>query len=145
MGPDIWGDTMAATICHVGTVSNRVPEIAELTLNIRYTELGGDRKIIDFLRETSGLEVKTDSHACPPVTCDPNDPEIRNLRQIMEKSFGRSIELRRMCGATDARWFPPETPTAVIGIEGAGWHSDEEWADLESIRLYSEMLAALSA
>lgn len=145
MGPDIWGDTMAATICHVGTVSNRVPEIAELTLNIRYTELGGDRKIIDFLRETSGLEVKTDSHACPPVTCDPNDPEIRNLRQIMEKSFGRSIELRRMCGATDARHFPAGIPVALLGIEGEGCHADVEWASLECIRLYSEMLAALSA
>ena len=145
MGDDIWGDSMAATVCHVGTVSNRIPEIAEMTLNIRYTELGGDLKILDFLRETSGLEVKRDSHACPPVVCDPEDPEIRNLRGTMEKVFRREIGLVRMCGATDARHFPPETPVAILGIEGEGCHSDLEWADLDCIRGYSEMLAEFIA
>ena len=145
MGADIWGDTMAATICRAGTVGNRIPELAEMTLNIRYTEPGDDGRILDFLRRTSGLEVEADPHACPPVTCDPENPEIRNLRRIMTKSFGREIELIRMCGATDARHFPAGVPVAVLGIAGEGCHSDVEWADLESIRLYSEMLAELSA
>ena len=145
MSAAVWGDSMAATICQAGSVSNRIPEIAEMTLNIRYTEPEGENRILDFLRETSGLEVVKEMLYCPPVVCDPENPEIVLLRRTMERSFGREIGLCRMCGATDARWFPPETPTAIIGIEGEGCHSDSEWADLESIRLYSEMLAALFA
>lgn len=143
MKPEIYGDTMAATICQVGSVVNRIPERAEMKLNIRYVKPEDREKIMENLRTLSGLDVRCGDDCCPPVACDPEAPALQELRCAMEKAFGREITLTRMCGATDARHFPTDVPVAVLGIEGEGCHSDGEWADLDCIRAYSEMLAGV--
>ena len=143
MSPDIYGDSLAATVCQAGSVVNRIPERAEMKLNLRYVNPEDKEKIIENIRAISGLEVLYGNDCCPPVACDPEAPALKDLRSAMEKAFGREIGLTRMCGATDARHFPADTPVAVLGIAGEGCHSDGEWADLESIRLYSEMLAGV--
>lgn len=136
-------DSLAATICQAGSVLNRIPERAEMKLNIRYVNPEDKEKIIEKIRSLSGLEVLCGDDCCPPVACDPEAPALKELRSAMEKAFHREIGLTRMCGATDARHFPADTPVAVLGIEGEGCHSDGEWADLDCIRDYSEMLAGV--
>ena len=141
MKPEIYGDSLAATICQCGSVINRIPEIAEMKLNIRYVTPGGEEKILQMIRSVSGLEAEALDDRCPPVACDPEAPALKELRQTMEKAFNRPIALERLCGATDARHFPQETPVAILGIAGEGCHSDGEWSDLDCIQAYSEMLA----
>jgi len=144
MAPEIWGDSMAATTFHAGDADNRIPDYAAMNLNIRYVKPDGEKKIVSRLEEISGLEVEV-TRTSPPVTCDPDHPEIRKLRDAMTQKFQREITLERMCGATDARHFPAGIPVAMLGLEGKGCHSTFETVNTDSIRLYSEMLAEFIA
>ena len=101
---DEWHDTMAATVIAAGTAANRVPDEASLTLNLRYTEPGGDERWAARLRDASGLEVAI-RMSCPVVSFDPATPALGRLAAAMQRHFRREIALVRMNGATDARHF----------------------------------------
>ena len=63
---DRWCDTMAPTVLQAGKVGNMVPDTAELTVNFRFIEEGGEEKIAKRLRELTGLDVERVS-VSPPV------------------------------------------------------------------------------
>ena len=88
-------DSLAATICQAGSVINRIPERAEMKLNIRYVNPEDKEKIIEKIRSLSGLEVLCGDDCCPPVACDPEAPALKELRSAMEKAFHREIGLTK--------------------------------------------------
>ena len=48
-----------------------------------------------------------------------------------------------MDGATDARHFVKlGVPVAILGTCGDGMHSSGEWAELQSLRDYADLLTA---
>lgn len=140
---DHWFDTCALTILKSGSVHNRIPDVAEMTLNIRYVEPGADQKYLKLIRDASGLEVEP-LEICPPVVCDAGNPFILSLKKAMEERWkDKDIFLYKMMGATDARHFEPiGVPIAVIGLDGDGAHSDDEWVRLASIDETADMLTS---
>jgi succinyl-diaminopimelate desuccinylase len=137
---DEWHDTMAPTIIQGGTVANRIPDQAALTLNIRYTEPGGAEQWLQRLAAVSGLRVEART-SCPVVLFDENTPMLRNLAQAMETAFEQSVTLVRMNGATDARHFAQcGIPVAIIGTPGRDIHGRDEAVDIAALRAYEDML-----
>lgn len=136
-----WFDTMSATIVNAGTAHNKVPDTAEMLLNIRYTTPGDESRIESFVRQTTGLGVVREE-TCVPVFCDTGDREIKALHRTMcEKWPDKHIPFCTMCGATDARHFAETgTPIALIGIDGAECHTDAEWCSVDDIAEQAEML-----
>lgn len=138
---DSWHDTMAATILRAGSVCNRIPETAEMNLNLRFTEPSGDQAIVERLRAVSGLEV------CGHVDCQPlrfsgATPAIRGLVQFMEKRRARPIAVKHMNGATDARHFAAlGVPVAILGVPGENAHASDEFLDAAALGEYEAMLA----
>ena len=139
---DVWFDTMAATIINAGTAHNKVPDVAEMLINIRFTKPGDEDRIAEFVRKTTGLEVIR-HETCIPVFCDENTPAIKNLRAAMEKAWPeKTISTYKMCGATDARHFAAaEAPIAILGVDGEDCHTDGEWVRIDGIADVAEMLA----
>jgi len=138
--PDEWRDSMAATQLRGGTVVNRVPDEAEMTLNIRYTEADGADVIAGKIESASGLEVVRRGQ-CPPVVFSADTPALQELAACMERRLGRPVEIKRMNGATDARHFVAlGVPIAIIGVPGADAHGPEERIDLAGFRPYEDML-----
>lgn len=139
---DPWHNTLAATTCTAGTVANRVPDSAEMTLNIRYIEADERDSIIETLRRTSGLEVDV-LMQCPPVSVDPNTPVIEQLRGHLERELNTPISLRRLNGATDARHFAGQpAPVAILGLPGRAPHSNDEALQIAPVGPYFAALAS---
>jgi succinyl-diaminopimelate desuccinylase len=137
---DEWHDTMALTIVQGGTVSNRIPDQATLTLNIRYTQPGGAETWLQRLAEVSGLQVEQWT-SCPVVLFDEDTPALRELAQIMQAALGHPVATVRMNGATDARHFAGlGIPVAIIGTPSRDIHGRDEAADMAGLRAYEEML-----
>lgn len=139
--PDHWEDTLAATVIEGGTVANGIPDTASLTVNIRFVTPDGDGKILELLRRESGLEV-TLLHRSEPFFTDPDSLFVKSVRAALAEKFpGRTIELVRMHGATDARHLASlGVPIAILGLEGGNMHGDGEWVSLSSLHAYAEAL-----
>lgn len=141
--PDDWRSTMAATVIRGGSVHNRVPDTAELTLNIRLTESEDRDEMLQRIRTVSGLDVAVDM-ACDPVFCDPGHPEIQALVERMRSVLGRDIAIKRSNGATDARHFTRfQVPVAIIGVHGRDLHGAHEALDAQSLHDYEELVVNL--
>ncbi len=137
---DQWHDTMVAAICQAGTVANRVPDRAEMTLNIRYTTPGDQERILQEIRAASGLEVRLGMH-CQPVVFSEDTPVLRDLRGHLEKALDREIRVYRLNGATDARHFVKwNVPIALLGIPGRDLHGPGEGIELAGYRAFEAAL-----
>ena len=139
---DEWRNTMIAATIRGGTVHNRVPDEAEMVLNIRYTETSASDELLKRMREASGLSVET-RMACPPVFFSDDTPAFARLAECMEQALGRGIDLTRMNGATDARHFVSlGVPVAIIGAPGEDPHGAGECVEADGLSAYEDMLAA---
>lgn len=137
-----WHTTMSANIIHSGTVFNRVPDEAEMILDIRHTEETSPRKLMKKIRSTSQLKVSA-VRKQPMVFCNEKDPRLLELSGFMKKHLRRKIRIVRMNGATDARHFTRlRVPIAMIGIPASGAHSSKERASIPGMKLYEKMLRA---
>jgi succinyl-diaminopimelate desuccinylase len=138
--PDEWHTSMAATLMQAGTVANRVPDLAEMTLNIRFTEPGDGGRLMEQLRAVSGLEVDGRID-CEPFQFSPDTPALKSLAAFMEAQLGQPVRIERMNGATDARHFAAlGVPVAIIGIPGKDAHAETEHIDLAGMAAYETML-----
>ncbi len=138
--PDTWKNTMAATMLRAGTASNRVPDTAEMTLNIRFTEHTAPEELLEEIERVSALEVEQNM-TCPPVFVPPDTPVVKALRACMERVLQREIPVRRLNGATDARHFTGlHVPVAIVGIPGDDCHGRHEYAEKAGLRAYEDML-----
>jgi len=138
--PDEWQNTMIAAKIQAGTVSNRVPDSAEMTLNIRYIEQGSDKQILSQLRDASGLEV-TRSEQCPPVVFSEDTPAFTRLARCMDACLSKKTAIVRMNGATDARHFVSVgVPIGIIGIPGGNPHATNERITCGGMAEYEDML-----
>lgn len=137
---DRWHDTLAATLLTAGTVRNRVPERAELVVNIRFTRVDDHQRLVELLAAESGLEVVPQVE-CQPLAFDPQTPALQELAGHMERHLGHPIAIERMNGATDARHFAAlGVPVAILGVPGRDAHAAAEALDLDALRRYEEML-----
>jgi succinyl-diaminopimelate desuccinylase len=137
---DSWKTTMSPNVIKAGTVFNRVPDRAEMILDIRYTEDVSPGALVRKIRSVSGLKVSP-VETCPVVFCDEKDPRIRGLARHMERVFRRKIRMVRMMGATDARHFKKlKVPVAIIGVPSKGAHSTTEWVSVRGMEHYEDML-----
>ena len=137
---DSWHNSMAATVIRGGMVGNQIPDQAEMLLNFRYVQPEDKDKILQQVRDLTGLDVSV-SRTCPPVVVSTDAPEMKILRDAVEKIAGVRPEFDRMHGATDARWFVSlNRPIAIFGTQGSGAHGKVEKANLESIETISRIV-----
>ena len=137
---DFWRDSLAATVISGGNVTNQIPDEAEMILNIRYTKRDALEQILAFIREKTELEVNL-LRQSDPVEMSPNHPELLRLQKCYQNALKRDIKVERICGASDARHCADlGLPVLIIGIDGAGVHSADEFCRLSSIDLIRDML-----
>ena len=118
--------------------------LVALTIMIAESRPEEKEKIINFLRETTGAEVKYVSGRAP-LAVRSDAKELDLLAGVMEKHFGKRPGLTRMHGATDASYFASgSAPVAIIGIKFSGAHAKSERASLSSIEKYSLVLNDLA-
>ena len=138
-----WKNTIAPTIISGGDVANRVPDTAELVVNIRYTERTDPEKLLARIRKKAA-PVTVETEAAHPSFITPRtDPGILGFKKKLETSMGQKIPFDHLHGATDARHFSGKKAKVVIsGVPGGGAHSKDEYVELSGMK---KMEAALLA
>ena len=139
---DGWCDIISATRLEAGEADNRIPDTADMMVNLRSVNADASERAIRMLREVGGFEIVNVRSTGLPMTSDRNEPEVKRLlaaRQAMWPE--RKPEFQRMMAITDARHFATSgVPTVIIGSMGGNAHGKDEWADLKSIDENLEML-----
>ena len=138
---DHWCDIVSATLVSAGEARNRIPDTAEMTVNLRFVSKDGVERVCQALKD-AGLEVVNVVTTGVPVSSDPSAPEIQRLLAAMRAKWPeRKPALNRMLAATDARHFVDMgVPIAIIGAEGGGAHAAVEWTNLACLDEYADLL-----
>lgn len=139
-----WRDVISPTLLKGSDSGNQIPDTAEMTLSLRFTEPDGYEKWADFLRKTTGLEVERYATYRVPVISDPDDPHIRRLFKAMQEKWpDKNMRIGRMSAATDASFFAHlGLPTVIYAPTGSGPHAPDERISLRSLHDYADMLTA---
>jgi len=140
--PGEWGNVAAVTIVRGGDSQNRIPETAEMTVNVRFTEDGGLEKERELLERITGLKTEF-IRGTPAAVSNVNDPEFLRLREFSVARHPDSpVRIIRSPGANDSRYFPQfgKPMVGIGGISDHGAHSDDEWIDLDTIGPYVDFI-----
>ena len=138
---DHWCDIVSATMLSGGEARNRIPDTAEMTLNLRFVTKDGVERVCKALKDV-GLEIVNVVTTGGPVSSDPSAPDIQRLLAAMRAKWPeKKPSIDRMIAATDARHFVDMgVPIAIIGAKGGGAHANVEWTDMRCLDEYADLL-----
>ena len=138
---DHWCDIVSATMVSAGEARNRIPDTAEMTVNLRFVSKDGVERVCQALKDV-GLEIVNVVTTGGPVSSDPSAPEIQRLLAAMRAKWPeKNPSINRMLAATDARHFVDMgVPIAIIGAEGGGAHANVEWTNLTCLDECADLL-----
>ena len=122
-----WYTTYSSYDIKVENEPSFAPHYAEMKINIYFTDaMSADemferiKKIIRFAR----VEKLSTSER---VYLPPNDEHVLTMRDIMERHFGRPIEIRGENGSSDARFFTNKgVPIIIVKVVGENHHGPDE-------------------
>ncbi len=129
---------------HSGDATNKVPDNGTATLDIRIkeeSEVSNLIKIINASAKKYGCSwEKIDEPMFFETKID--EPFVQRWINTFEKVVGKKLETKVECGASDARflWHELRIPIIVTSAIGGGAHSNNEWVDIISLNLLSEII-----
>ena len=130
--PEHWHRSMNLSIFHAGDSVNQVPDKAEATFDIRYTEHDDVDDLVQRIQTAVSGKVITEERE--PLFVSPESPYRERLLALATKSRTGIAH-----GASDARFLSQfNIPGVVWGADGnSSQHSTEEHVEIQSIsRLY---------
>ncbi len=139
---EIWKTTInVANIVTPNETLNKVPDICEVNLDIRY--LPGDENTVEknlkkclFPNITLQILEKESAHIV-----DEKNKYLHLLEDAIEKVTGSKAKKIRKHAASDMRHFSKFGHAGVLlGPIGEGQHSDVEWIDVASLGTYHQVL-----
>lgn len=122
-----WAVTMNIGMIQAGQAYNKVPDYAEMGIDIRYTEKDNIDKILKKLREIKGIKTEIVQKQ-PMLNTDEKNIHMKCLKKIAKTDF------RKETGASDIRFFARKgVPAADFGPIGANYHGKNEWVSIKSM------------
>lgn len=131
-----WSNSMNLGRIEGGEATNKVPDKAEIFLDIRYTKKGDKDRILDRISQiTKNYEIIGEGD---PFIQNKNDYFLKNYQKIAEDVLGGSICFSRVEGASDARFFSEVgVPVIITKIGCDNIHGDGEFVDVnEMVNFY---------
>jgi succinyl-diaminopimelate desuccinylase len=126
---------------HSGDATNKVPDSAMATLDIRI------REELEVPELIESIDHGVNKWACSWEKIDEplffetkaNNLFIKKWIAAFEKVIGKKPNTKVECGASDARflWHDLKIPVIIASAIGGGAHSDKEWVNLDSLNLLS--------
>lgn len=138
-----WVNTVNLGKVTGGLAANTIPDNASMTLDLRYTQHFTHQQIMAQLRDAFGpdCEFQITAHG-DFFNLDMNNIFATQMIDLIEQTTQKPIELRNDFGSSDARFFTKYgIPVLQVKPESGAHHTEEEWVDIESLRLYTAMLA----
>ncbi len=130
--PEHWHRTMNLSVIHAGDSINQVPDQAEATFDIRYTEHDDVDDLVQQIQAAVTSQVIAQEHE--PLFISPESPYRERLLALAKDTRTGIAH-----GASDARFLSQfNIPGIVWGANGnSSQHSTEEHVEIQSLsRLY---------
>jgi len=127
-----WQITMNLGFLKGGEAFNKVPDEAEMGLDIRYTEKEDINKLLKKIRSIKGIKVEIVQKE-PMLNTNEKDPQMQRLRKIA-RTISKDTDFRKETGASDIRYFARKNiPAADFGPKGKNIHGKGEFASIKSM------------
>ena len=137
---DKWRDCLSPTMLRGSDAGNKIPDSAEMSFSLRFTETDGCEKWLNLLRETTGCEASVFGAYRLPVVSDPENADVQRLLGALKRRCP-AMRLGRMSAATDASYYAHlRLPTVIYAPTGQGSHGAVEWISLKSLDDYADAL-----
>lgn len=135
-----WYNTCSMnTICG-GKSANQTPDMAECTLDIRYTEKTPREDIIKLLEESlqhSSYEIIAEGAV---RHTDPDHDLVKKYIATIEDVSGRTISYSKSHGAIDGRFFSGKGMLTIVSRpKSDAEHTNDEWLDIASLEQLYEI------
>lgn len=141
---DFFPDGDFATTVNLGRIEggeevNKIPENAELHLDIRYSETYPKAEVLEDIRSVEGIEVEVTAEA-PMMKVRKDNHYVRGLSEAIYGAGGGK-SFRKENFASDMRFFTSRgIPAVCFGPEGYNLHAEDEYVESESMDVYCEIL-----
>ncbi len=135
-----WENTLNIGMINGGDAPNKIPDKAEMVLDIRLVEGTNPLELAKNIKEITGLEVEIIENASI-LKNDSSQETIDLLRNCVKTVTGKESNLRGGDGASDLRFFSERNiPAICFGPKGGNHHGKEEFVYLESLKLFYEVM-----
>ena len=122
-----------------GQEVNKVPEEAEMHIDIRYSGEYPKEEVLKDIRRIEGIEVEVTAEA-PMMQVAEENSYVRKLSDSIGQ-IAEAPELRRENFASDMRFFTSKgIPAVCFGPEGYNLHGEDEYVEIEGLSVYCEIL-----
>lgn len=124
-----------------GDAYNMVPQLCEMVLDIRYLPEQHKDVILREIKSVTDAKIDIQNEAIP-VDNDLDNPYIQLLVSSIEQTTGKAdVDIFGQHGTSDGAYYLlHDVPAIEFGPKGANWHGEDEYADIESIETYKEIL-----
>lgn len=139
---EVWKTTAnVASVSTGNSTFNKVPDECTAMVDVRYIP-EDKQKILNTFQELCGLDATVEVVVNEPSHHTPHDHKaVALLKHIAQKSIPNGGHLRFAHGASDLRHFNALGMDGVeFGPVGSGMHTDHEYVEIESIKLYTNIL-----
>ncbi|PSG99436.1 MAG: hypothetical protein BRC29_04945 [Nanohaloarchaea archaeon SW_7_43_1] len=142
---DLFSDGDFPTTINLGKLEagnevNKVPEEAQMNLDVRCSRQYTADEVLKDIRSIKGINVEITARA-PMMEVSPEDSKVRELAKAAGQISGNEVELRKEDYASDMRFFTSrDIPAVCFGPEGYHSHSEKEYVELDSMDEYVEII-----
>ncbi len=135
-----WLTTLNPSVIKAGDAINRIPDKAELYIDIRHPETETKEAILKKLKSVKGIEIEVLTTANYMIA-DKTNPHVKRFKQAADKVLKKDVKFGEEYGASDARFFTEKgIPAIVFRLSGEHEHAENEYADLSSIEPFYAVL-----
>jgi len=129
-----WYSTVSLTKLIAGKEINRIPESAEMSIDIRCTEKHIPEELLEKIRLFFDDSVKVKNINISQFLYSPSDHDyIKKYHQVMEEESGEKVSIEGEHSGSDASHFMPlQVPIILHRANGGDVHSENEWASISS-------------
>lgn len=139
-----WKETLNLGKINGGEAVNKVPDFAEMDLDIRFTEKINWKeiyqKVFKIASKTKGVKIKIIGLREVLFT-SPDNFYLKKYKEVCQRILGREVKFSREHGASDASHFAKKRiPVILHEPECHDIHTQNEWMDIESQEKYYQIL-----
>lgn len=126
-----------------GEAANKVPDYAEMLLDIRIVGKEEKEKVFNKIQKITGGNVEILAQGNSFVQSK-NNPFVKQYAKIAAEEIKKDVLFKKVEGASDARFFSEkDIPTIITGIKSANLHGDNEWVDIKEMERFYNILVKL--
>jgi len=128
-----WGITLNLGKFSGGDSINKVPDSAELFLDIRYSEPYEKNKIMNKIQSIPGIEIE-ELNSGNALKTSVKNVYVQKIKQKANKILGRNTQIIKLPTTSDGRFFSKKgIPTIVFGPKGKNYHGKNEYVEIDSL------------